>query len=424
MRKLVYVLLDGVGDRPDPKLGMKTPLEAAATPNLDSLASRGSTGLVYTVGRGIAPESDVAVFHMLGYRLGEEYPGRGVIEAIGAGLDFRDGDLALRANFATVGDDLSIVDRRAGRDLSDSEAKELTAALNERVRLRPPAEVVFRHTVGHRLVVRIRVPGVRLSSNITNTDPAYRKVGGMGVAAQASGGLRVERSVPLDGSREAELSAQLVNEVTEAALRVLRDHPVNAARSRGGRLSANAILMRDAGSRLPALPKMRDLHGMEFSAIADMPVEVGVSKIVGIHVEQSPETFNYGWKASKVLELLKSYDGVYVHLKGPDEPGHDGLPEVKMRSIEMIDSKFFAPLLDGLDLEEAVVAVSADHATPCQLKSHSDDPVPLLISGGSVESDGSRRFTESDAARGRLGTLEGPSVLPLIKRYLSRRRPD
>ncbi|MGC8555507.1 MAG: alkaline phosphatase family protein [Conexivisphaera sp.] len=419
MRKILYVLLDGVGDRPDPKLGMRTPLEAARTPNLDSLASRGITGLVYTVGRGIAPESDVAVFHMLGYKLGEEYPGRGVVEAIGSDVDFRDGDLALRANFATVKDDMTIVDRRAGRDLSDSEARELADALNGSVRLSHSADVVFRHTVGHRLVVRIRVPGVALSSNITNTDPAYRKVGGMGVAAQGQAAMRVERSVPLDGSREAALASQLVNEVTDQAFRVLRSHPINELRSRAGRLPANIILMRDAGSRLPALPSFRDVHGIDMAAIADMPVEVGVSRILGMHVERSPEVFNYEWKSSKVLELLRSHDGVYVHLKGPDEPGHDGLPEVKMRSIEIIDAAFFGPLLRELDLGNTVVVVSADHATPCQLKSHSDDPVPLLVSGGPVRSDGSRRFTEAEATRGSLGTLEGPSVLPtVIGQYL------
>jgi 2,3-bisphosphoglycerate-independent phosphoglycerate mutase len=419
VRKLVYVLLDGVGDRPDPRLGMRTPLEAAVTPNLDSLASRGSTGLVYTVGREIAPESDVAVFHMLGYRLGEEYPGRGVIEAVGSDVDFRDGDLALRANFATVDEHMRIVDRRAGRDLSDSEAKELASALNREVKLEPPAEVLFRHTVGHRLVVRIRVPGVQLSSNITNTDPAYKKVGGMGVATSGSGDMRVESANPLDGSGEAALAAQLVNEVTEEAYRVLNSHPVNVARAKSGRLPANMILMRDAGSKLPRLPSISELHGFDMAAIADMPVEVGVARIVHMDVARSPELFNYGWKASKVMELLQSHDGVYVHLKGPDEPGHDGLPEVKMRSIELIDSGFFGPLLRDLDLDRTVVAVSADHSTPCQLKSHSEDPVPLLVSGGPVGWDGSRRFTEPEAARGSLGILEGPSVLPtIIGRYL------
>lgn len=419
MRRLVYVLLDGVGDRPDPKLGMRTPLDAARTPGLDSLASRGATGLVYTVGKGIAPESDVAVFHMLGYRLGEEYPGRGVIEAVGSGVDFRDGDLALRANFATVDDHMRIIDRRAGRDLSDSEARELAEALNEGVRLTPPAEVVFRHTVGHRLVVRIRMSGVKLSSNVTNTDPAYRKVGGMGVATTGGGEMRVERAAPLDGSREAKLAADLINEVTDEAYRVLARHQVNSARSRAGRLPANVILMRDAGARLPSLPGIDKLHGLKMAAIADMPVEVGVAGILGMHVERSPELFNYDWKSSKILELLNSYDGVYVHLKGPDEPGHDGLPEVKVRSIEIIDGGFFKPLLADLDLERTVVAVSADHATPCQLKSHSDDPVPLLVSGGSVEHDGSRRFTEAEAARGGLGILDGPDVLPtIIRQYL------
>src|SRR5439155_7754727 len=129
-KKILYVILDGLGDEPHPDLGNKTPLEAANTPNLDSLARRGRNGIVVTVGEGIAPESDIAVFAILGYDPHTQHAGRGPLEAIGAGLEMRDGDLAWRANFATLDPDGTIIDRRAGRDLSTEEASALADVCN------------------------------------------------------------------------------------------------------------------------------------------------------------------------------------------------------------------------------------------------------------------------------------------------------
>ncbi|MDX1373440.1 MAG: hypothetical protein R3321_13285, partial [Nitrososphaeraceae archaeon] len=121
--KIVYVILDGIGDLPHESLSNKTPLESAITPNLDTIAKNGSMGQVITVGQGIAPQSDIAVFNMLGYDFKDiSYVGRGVVELIGCGLEFKNGDLALRGNFATIDDDLEIKDRRAGRIIEDKEA--------------------------------------------------------------------------------------------------------------------------------------------------------------------------------------------------------------------------------------------------------------------------------------------------------------
>src|SRR3990170_3260119 len=158
MNKMVYVLLDGVGDRPNLKLNDTTPLEAAYTPNLDLLARKGATGIVYPVGPNIPPESDIAVFSMLGYDLSSNYFGRGVVEAIGAGMDFKQGDLALRVNFATEQYGV-IVDRRAGRDLTSDETKEFAVAINK-IKLSSGATFKFIPTVSHRAVVKFRVDGI------------------------------------------------------------------------------------------------------------------------------------------------------------------------------------------------------------------------------------------------------------------------
>ncbi|MCH1549178.1 MAG: phosphoglycerate mutase, partial [Nitrosopumilus sp.] len=177
---MIYVLLDGVGDLPHPDLDGKTPLEAANTPTLDKIASNGTIGEVISVGKGIAPESDIAVFNMLGYKFEHvDYAGRGVIEAIGVGIDFKDGDLALRGNYSTLNDDEVITDRRAGRQIEKEDADGIAKELEEKIKFSTPdTKIVVAPTIGHRVTVRIRAPNQKLSSRITNTDPAYSNIGG------------------------------------------------------------------------------------------------------------------------------------------------------------------------------------------------------------------------------------------------------
>ena len=419
MKRLLYILLDGVGDRPNPELNYTTPLDAALTPNLDALARQGVKGLVYPVGEGIAPESDIAVFSMLGYDVYAEYPGRGVIEAVGLDLDFRSGDLAVRANFATVDESNKIVDRRVGRDLSEEEAKSLAQALNEQVKL-SGATFRFVHSVGHRAVLVIRVEGERLSGMISNTDPAYERVGKLGVAKEGRVSPYIKEAKPLEDTRAAKLAAELVNEFTRQALKVLKDHPVNQERIKRGQLPGNAVLFRDAGNELPSIKPLYDRFKMRFAALTDMPVERGVAKITGMQSFEAGGLRDYAAKAKKALELLTRYGGVYVHLKGPDEPGHDGDAWGKKKVIEDIDQHFFSKLLLNIDLDQVVVAISADHSTPCNLRSHSADPVPLLITGGKAGKDEPCRFTERDCRKGSLGSLIGKEVLERVYSFLPR----
>src|SRR5208283_1578201 len=201
--KLIYVAIDGMGDLPIKALANKTPLEAAETPNMDALATEGKTGLMYSVGRGIAPESDAAVISLLGYDPFKYSTGRGVIEVVGAGLEMKDGDLALRCNFATLGQGKTIIDRRVARTLTTEEATELTIAANEQVKLESyPAAFLFRNTLGHRAVLLIKSKGKPLSSNITNSDPAYTIVNGIGVA-QANVEMVLKTCEPTDNTEQA-----------------------------------------------------------------------------------------------------------------------------------------------------------------------------------------------------------------------------
>ena len=409
--KAGYVLLDGCGDRPVPALNYTTPLQAAYTPNLDGIAGRGRLGTVTTVGRGIAPESDIAVFNMLGYSFGKGYPGRGVVEAVGAGLEMKDGDLALRANLASAKGRM-IVDRRAGRNLTQEEAEALAEDL-KRVEL-TGARFEFKATVSYRGVLLIRGEAP-LAADITNTDPAYARVGGFGAAKESKGPEEVMKSVPETRDAKAARAAKLVNEFTSKAQRVLNSSRVNRERVRAGKLPANVVLLRDAGDHLPRLPSFEEKYHMRGTALVEMPAEVGIARLLGMKMVPIKDRKDMGEKARLFNAELAEGTVVYDHIKGPDEFGHDGDARGKKKSIESIDRDFFASVAGAIG--DVRVGVSCDHATPCTLKRHSADPVPLLVTGG-ARGD-AMRFNEANSARGSLGHLRGRDVLGLVTRNTS-----
>jgi len=410
---MVYVLLDGVGDLPHPDLKGATPLSFAKTPNLDKIARNGSIGQVISVGKGIAPQSDIAVFNMLGYKFQHaDYVGRGVIEAIGIGIDFRDGDLALRGNFATVNDENIIVDRRAGRHIEKDDALAVSLEIERKIRFsNPKASVVVAPTIGHRLVVRIRCDGERLSSEISNTDPAYARIAGMGVARAPGDYLEIEKSLPLNESPSAKLSATLVNEFTKQSLDIMKKSETNKIRKEKGKKLLNSILLRDAGNRFPDCIPINELHAMKFSCIVDMPVEIGISNVLKMKTFSAGGMTDYEEKARVAAKAMETQNAIYVHIKGPDEFGHEGDAIGKMKNIEEIDGRFFGTLLDNIDTKKVSIVISGDHSTPCINRGHSDDPVPVLVSGDSVKKDGTARFTEEEARKGKIGLLAGADVI-------------
>ena len=410
--KIIYVLLDGVGDLPHPDLAGKTPLEAATTKNMDVLAKNGIMGEVISVGKGIAPESDIAVFNMLGYKFQHsDYAGRGVIEAIGIGIDFKDGDLALRGNFATLDTEGKIIDRRAGRKIEREDVEKISKEIEKKIRFSSPnTSVVVAPTIGHRVTVRLR-DSKPLSSEITNTDPAYARVDGMGIAKAVSDFMEIERCIPLEQTQNAIDAANLVNEFTEQSLEIMKKSDVNKHRSQKNKKLLNSILLRDAGNKYPNVKPINDLHSMSFSCIVDMPVEVGISNILKMKAFNAGGLTDYEEKASVAAHAMETENAIYVHLKGPDEFGHDGDAIGKMKNIEEIDRRFFGTLLDHIDMSKVAVMISADHSTPSIHKGHSDDPVPILISGDMITNDDTQRFTEAEAKKGAIGLIEGVQVV-------------
>jgi len=420
----VLVILDGVGDRPNPDTAGISPVEAARTPHLDRLIGLGQLGQVVVVGPGIAPESDAGVFALLGYDPVTDSPGRGVLEALGAEVPLERGDVALRLNFATADGDGTILDSRVGRSLSTGEARDLAKGITGADLLADQgirAEV--RATVGHRGVLWLHpTEGGALSPNVSNSDPFYEKTGGMGQARRPEI-PRILPVEPLDDSPESRRTAEALNRFLERAGGVLAGHRVNARRAMGGKKIANALLVRNAGS-MPSTPPepFAEKYGVPGAALTEMPVERGIARVLGLEDRyvgpMGPDReAGYQERARVTRELAGRFRFVYVHLKGPDEPGHDGNARLKQEIVEAIDRSFFGPFLDGLDLARVRIAVTADHATPSILKAHSDDPVPFLLCGAGVlpsPPSGLGKFGESAAAQGSLGLRRGSEVLPLL----------
>jgi 2,3-bisphosphoglycerate-independent phosphoglycerate mutase len=420
VRNIVYVILDGLGDDPLAALGGKTPLEAARTPHLDRLARDGRNGYVTTVGEGIAPESDIAVFAVLGYDPHEHHTGRGPIEAVGADLEVNDGDLAYRVNFATVeqeGDGWAILDRRVGRDLSSEEAHALAEEIQREVRV-DGASFDFRATVGHRGVLVLRSETGPLSAEVENSDPAYGRQGALGVAKEEFDN-QVVTVTPVAGHGDdasARRASELTNEWLRASFDVLERATVNEERRAAGKLPGNFILTRDGGDHLPRLEPFKEKFGPLMGCFVEMPVELGIARLTGMGIVEAPTDLapadQYEAWAKLALEAIEGYDGLYIHIKGPDVPAHDGDHDAKIRSIEEIDAHFFAPLLEQLDLRRNVVAVTADHSTSCERRAHTDGPVPLLVAGGGVSPDGVQTYGETASRQGAIGHLKGPQIMP------------
>jgi len=421
MRKILYIVLDGLADRPIAVLDNKTPLEAANHPHLNNLAKKSKLGSVFTVGEGIAPESDIAVISLLGYDAHKYYTGRGPLESFAEGLNINDGDLAFRVNFATIAEDgKTLKDRRVGRNLTTDEATALAKEINSKVTL-SNATFEFKNTIGHRGVLIIHGMRSKLSGWITNTDPAYEREGVFGVAKEKFENTLME-SKPMPGYEKdaaAIESAKLINEFTQKSMQVLMNAAVNKKRISEGKMPGNVILSRDAGDGLPKFPNMKESLGINFGSFVEMPVEKGIALLTGMQVVDVPSStghwdVDYSVWAKIALEKIKDYDGLYIHIKGPDEPAHDGNFQKKKDNIEAIDKFFFANLIPKIDWENTILTVTADHATPCNLRAHSADPVPLLVCGGKIQPDNIATFSENSCRSGSLKKLSGKDIMGLL----------
>ncbi|MDP2947415.1 MAG: alkaline phosphatase family protein [Nanoarchaeota archaeon] len=409
----LFIVLDGIADRPCIALENLTPLEAAKTPNLDFLTKFSKLGYCYVVDKDVAPESDTAVISLLGYNPYKQYTGRGPLEALGAKIKLETGDLALRCNFGTLSEG-KLIDRRAGRTLTTEEASELSEEINTRIKL--SHHFIFKNTVDHRGVLLIKGP--ELSGNISNTDPAYKKEGPI-AKANENFGEKVLQSKPLDNKKSSKTSAELINEFVKQSYTVLKDHPINIKRKEKNLLPANVILTRDAGASLPQFEKKHN-----WAILANMPLEKGIARVAGINIlsfERLKLKTNNLYKnlqKNLILEIKEAkkhikrgyFETYYIHFKETDIPGHDNKPIEKQKMIEILDKKFFSFLKKLIKkYPETKIIITADHSTPCSIRAHSSDSVPVLLY--SEGSGNSQRFTEEESKQGALGELKGQELL-------------
>lgn len=374
--KIVLLVIDGLGGIP---IGGKTELERAQRPNLDRLAREAICGLMDPVFPGITPGSGPGHLALFGYDPLRYRIKRGIIEALGVGMEVKGGEVVVRGNFATLGNDMRVKDRRAGR-ISTEHNRRLCQKLQAEI---PEVEGVRIEIVPgreHRFVVKFSGEG--LSDELTDTDPQKE-------------GLRPLDPQPL--SPRAEKTARVVREFVKRALEVLE-----------GEGPANGLLLRGF-SQLPEIPSMRDLFLLDPACIASYPMYRGLAKLVGMEVLETGES------VASLFETLrahyhKGFDFFYVHVKATDSRGEDGDWEGKVRVIEEVDRHL------GVlwELGPEVIVVTADHSTPAALKGHSWHPCPFLLRSPNERVDEVAEFTEKACARGALGRFRAVEAMPLM----------
>jgi 2,3-bisphosphoglycerate-independent phosphoglycerate mutase len=375
----------------DLPINNKTPLSEARKPNMDYMARNGMLGEIITVEKKLwsdmsnASVSHVANLSLLGYDPKRYNLQRGPLEAVGADQPFENGDLAVRCNFATVDKDLVVLERRAGRNSFGLD--ELARYVNEHVNIGVP--FILRNTFEHRGVIIIKK---KLSDKISNTDPL--KVG--------------ECVKPVEAlAPEAEESAKLLQEFLERARGIIEFHPINQERIKRGIPPANCILTREAGNQLPVLGNFLKLHHLQKAVcIAENGVMKATCMLAGFNAITVPEmklepTLDFIFDS--IENALGEYDLVYAHIKGPDEPAHDGNFHSKRAMIERIDRE-----LEKFKNFNGIFVVATDHITSCKTRQHEYGAVPILIYGKGRESVGS--FDEFTAKKGKLGLLTGKKL--------------
>ncbi len=394
-RQGLLLIADGLGDRPIPSLAGRTPLEAAATPNMDFFAARGMCGNVHPYRPGIPVGTDVGHLLIFGLDPDRVYPGRGPLEAYSAGVAMEPGDIAFRGNFATVDASLKVLDRRAGRIAERT--GELASAIDGATL--GGTLVLAKPLTQHRVAIVFRGRG--LSPEVSPTDPG-------------AAGLPLSVCRPRDEA--AARTAALVNGFTALCRERLEEHPVNLERRAAGKPPANMVLLRGCGRTGEVTPITRQFDIRCACVAGDLTV-LGIARLAGLETFHDP-AFSGGTRsdlAGKARQAVacvrQGFDWTVVHVKGPDLCGHDGNPSDKIRVIEEIDA-MFGQFRHELDLQRMIVSLTADHSTPCEKGDHSGDPVPTFVSGPTVRRDGIAEVGESAF---RAGSLSGLSATDIFR---------
>ncbi len=406
MQKTLLIILDGLGDRPIGAFNGKTPLEAASTPNMDKLAAGGACGVMNAMPKNLYPTSEEAHLAVLGYDFVKDYPGRGVLEALGIGLKLKSDELAFRVDFGTVDKDLKLIDARAGVIES---VKELCKTIGDveidGIKFKIYPSLLYRGVLilsGNSVKNYLK----RSKSAVSDTDPHK--------AGPHKLGVRVLHPKAFGDSKEGKTVARALERYQYLTYEILNEHKINKKRVKKGKLPANFILTR-GGGHIKNIESFKDKFGLKSACIAGAPLYKGIGaylgmKVINVRGATGKLDTNVKAKIKAVQKSLKKNDFVFLHIKGTDMAAEDfGDPKMKKEFIERID-KEFSPLLK---LKNVVISVTGDHATPCELKDHSNDVVPVLISREKSKDD-VIKFGESECSKGSLGHIYGKDFMKIL----------
>jgi 2,3-bisphosphoglycerate-independent phosphoglycerate mutase len=376
--KIALVVLDGVGDLATKENGFLTPLEAAKTPVMDKLSREAIQGRMTPVAPGVTPGSGPGHLALFGYDPVDTQVGRGVIEALGLGLELKAGDVAARANFCSLDADGLVTDRRAGR-IETEECERLCAMLSKKIKKVSNAQIIIQPGKGHRFVVIFR--GAGMEGPLSDTDPQRE-------------GLPIAESTPLDpSSKKAQKAAKLIKAFYDKALPILKDER-----------PANGFLMRGIAHQ-PDIPTFEERYKLKAACLAVYPMYKGLAQLVGMDKVEGPQSISEQF--NRYLEEYDNYDFFFIHYKYTDMYGEDGNFEAKKKAIEELDEAL--PIL--LQKRPDVIAITGDHSTPCPMKAHSWHPQPVLLTSAFSGSDKLDRFTETGANIGSLGIFDAKFLI-------------
>jgi 2,3-bisphosphoglycerate-independent phosphoglycerate mutase len=381
--KIVFLVLDGLGDIPNADHSYLTPLEAAVKPNIDRLAmERGVLGRAVPVEVGVTPGSGPGHLGLFGYDPLRYEIGRGILEVLGLNMDLQDNDIAARGNFCTVRDGV-VTDRRAGR-IPTELTRELCSKMSAAIPEVDGVKVVIKPGVSHRFAIIFRGEG--LSDELEDADPHKDNRPVVPVVAK---------------SQSAERTARVINLFVQKVMEVLKDEP-----------KANGVLLRGF-SKKPDMPSFAQKYKLNALAITTYPMYRGIAKVLGMKVENEPK--DYDEMVAILREHYEKYQFFFMHVKETDVAGEDGNFEEKKRAIELVDR--IVPAI--YDLKPKVLVITGDHSTPCPMKGHSWHPVPLLMIVDTGERD-SLPFYERSCLSGSLGTIFAKEIMPIALAYGSK----
>lgn len=394
--KYIVVLADGMADNPIAEWDNKTPLMVARKPVMDSLCKQGQAGLLRSIPEGMHPGSEIANMNILGIDPRKYFPGRGVLEAAALKVPVESDDLVFRCNLVTIENGLLV--NHSGGHVTNEEAGELIKALNE----------------------ELTIDGVKFHQGVSYRNLMMLKDGSKDIVCKPPHdypGEPFEGLLP-SGTGDASETAKKLQVLIKKSIEILDNHPVNQKRREKGLAPTNAVWPWSPG-KPGGFPTFKERWGINSGAVISAVDLIhgigGMAGLENIHVEGATGLFdtNYEGKAAAAVEALKTVDFVFLHVEAADEAGHEGDKELKKKVVEDFDTRLLKPLWEGLKLlnDDVALALLPDHPTPCELRTHTSDPVPFFIVKPGLTADDVSSFDEESVKKGKMGTLSDGEVL-------------